>query len=380
MRKNNEKSAKFFLLLTDGSTFTIADSKKPKMATVTEKSFCVLEYARVFSTTTVQRAFRIQYGKQSPTRKSILRWYKQFKETGCLCKKKSSGRPSLSNDAVEKVRESFVRSPRKSTRVAGRELGMPHQTVWKVLRTKLQFKPYRLQLLQQITENDKVRRLDFCERMLMELQNPNFGKKLVFSDESTFHLSGHVNRHNVRVWGSENPHQFQQFMRDSPKVNVFCAMSCEKIYGPFFFGEKTVTGDNYLDMLEIWLFPQLLEDSPDFIFQQDGAPPHWSLTVRSYLNNLLPQRWIGRACDDDLTLLTWPPRSPDLTPCDFFLWGYVKDRVFVQPMPNTLPELKQRISAALQTITRNMLQNVWNELDYRLDVCRVTKGSHIEHL
>ncbi|KAF8789550.1 hypothetical protein HNY73_007481 [Argiope bruennichi] len=128
MRKNKEKRTKFFLLLTDDSTFTIAESKKPKIATLSEKSFCVLEYARVFSTTTVQRAFRIQYGKESPTNKSILRWYKQFKETGCLCKKKSSGRPSLTNDTVEKVRESFVRRPRKSTRVAGRELGMPHQT------------------------------------------------------------------------------------------------------------------------------------------------------------------------------------------------------------------------------------------------------------
>ena len=37
-------------------------------------------------------------------------------------------------------------------------------------------------------------------------------------------------------------------------------------------------------------------------------------------------------------------------------------------------------STAIETITADMLQTVWNELDYRVDVCRITKGAHIEHL
>jgi len=45
-----------------------------------------------------------------------------------------------------------------------------------------------------------------------------------------------------------------------------------------------------------------------------------------------------------------------------------------------IPELKVRISTAIETITTDMLQTVWNELDYRVDVCRITKVSHIEHL
>jgi hypothetical protein len=49
-------------------------------------------------------------------------------------------------------------------------------------------------------------------------------------------------------------------------------------------------------------------------------------------------------------------------------------------MPTTLQELRERITAAVTDIDRNMLSNVWTKLDYRLDVCRVTKGAHIEHL
>ena len=74
-----------------------------------------------------------------------------------------------------------------------------------------------------------------------------------------------------------------------------------------------------------------------------------------------------------------PPRSPDATPCDFFLWGYVKDQVCV-PLPSSIPELKVRIRTAIETITADMLQTVWNELHCRVDICRITKSAHIEHL
>jgi len=74
------------------------------------------------------------------------------------------------------------------------------------------------------------------------------------------------------------------------------------------------------------------------------------------------------------------PLSPDATPCDFFLWGYVKDQVYVPPLPASSPELKVRISTAIETITAGMLHTVRNELDYRHDVCKITKGAHIERL
>ena len=74
------------------------------------------------------------------------------------------------------------------------------------------------------------------------------------------------------------------------------------------------------------------------------------------------------------------PRSPDATPCDFFLWGYVKDQVYVPPLPATILELKVRIRTAIETITADMLQTVWNELVYRVDVCRITNGAHVEQL
>jgi hypothetical protein len=119
---------------------------------------------------------------------------------------------------------------------------------------------------------------------------------------------------------------------------------------------------------------------PTSIFQQDGSPARFHCEVRQYLNAVLPGLWVGRASGNDQHLILWPPRSPDITPCDFFLWEYVKDRVFVPPLPRDLADLKTRITAAMKIIDAPMLTRVWQELEYRIDVCRVTRGAHIEHL
>jgi hypothetical protein len=64
----------------------------------------------------------------------------------------------------------------------------------------------------------------------------------------------------------------------------------------------------------------------------------------------------------------------------FFLWGYVKGLVYVPPVPRNIDELKIRIRQAVETFTVDMLHRVWGGLHYRLDICRVTRGAHIEHL
>ena len=81
-----------------------------------------------------------------------------------------------------------------------------------------------------------------------------------------------------------------------------------------------------------------------------------------------------------MIVVKWPPQSLYLSPCDFFLWDYAKELVFVPPLPANIEETKQRITAALETGIKDMLQRVRRELEYRLDVSRVIGGAHIEHL
>ncbi len=94
-----------------------------------EKASCVLRFEVSRSVITVQHEFRARFRKDAPHRNNITRSYRQFVGTGCLCKGKSSGRPRVSNDKVERVRKAFQRSPRKSLGRASRELDLPKITV-----------------------------------------------------------------------------------------------------------------------------------------------------------------------------------------------------------------------------------------------------------
>ena len=91
-----------------------------------------------------------------------------------------------------------------------------------------------------------------------------------------------------------------------------------------------------------------------------------------FLDATFPNRCTGR---DGPT--PWPPRSQDITPLDFFLWRYVKDKVFSAPVPD-IANLKARITDPLATITEHMPENTWREIDCRLDVLRATKGADVE--
>jgi len=99
---------------------------------------------------------------------------------------------------------------------------------------------------------------------------------------------------------------------------------------------------------------------------------HTEVHIRRFLEASFPNGWIGR---DGPT--PWPPRSPDITRLDFYLWGYVNDKVLSTPVQD-ITNLKARITDAFVTITEDMLENTWREIDYRLDVLRATEGAHAE--
>ncbi|KDR10391.1 hypothetical protein L798_15518 [Zootermopsis nevadensis] len=112
-------------------------------------------------------------------------------------------------------------------------------------------------------------------------------------------------------------------------------MSEDRICGPYF-AERTVSGFFSLYVLENYHMPQLQDMEGQVIFQQDGAPPPFSHRTETVLPYNFPKNGlIGRG-----GTISWLSRSPDLTPIDFHLWGYVKDHIYVLPHPQTLDLLR----------------------------------------
>ncbi|KAJ4436580.1 hypothetical protein ANN_16613 [Periplaneta americana] len=89
------------------------------------------------------------------------------------------------------------------------------------------------------------------------------------------------------------------------------------------------------------------------------------------------RRWQAKPSTRSSYLLAWSPNFPDLTPPDFFVWGFVKDIVYSQKLRN-IDDPRVKITEAFQQITPLMLQRTWIELHHRYELCRVRNGSHVE--
>ena len=107
---------------------------------------------------------------------------------------------------------------------------------------------------------------------------------------------------------------------------------------------------------------------------QDGAPAHRFHMVRNLLDEMFDNRVIGLGHQ-----VEWPPRSPDLTPCDFFLWGYLKSKVFVSP-PDSLDDLRQRIRTSFTNLRQKpyLIQRAMRSIERRVYLCTENEGRHVE--
>lgn len=309
---------------------------------------------------------------------------KKYRDLGHVRDNYTKGRSSISEEKQLNVLLAVEEDCHKTTRNIALENQMSQTSVVKYLGIN-KWHPYKVQLVHELNEDDPDRRLEFCER-LMDLchDNPQFSKKIVFSDEATFCLHGSVNRQNCRYWATENPHWMMECHSQVPqKVNVWAGVIENRVIGPFFF-EENLNGERYLEFLENDLVPCLATLYPDpedpdipdnsLWYQQDGAPAHYTRPVRQYLDTVFPGRWIGRR-----GAIEWPARSPDLTPLDFFLWGYLKSKVYVN-RPNNIEELKIRITDEIRLIEPSVIDNVLQEFQHRLGYCQEVRGGHFQHL
>lgn len=269
-------------------------------------------------------------------------------------------------------------NPHVSASQIERQVGIPKQTALRILR-KCKYHAYHITLTQALTPADFIARVQFCQWALQRIQQDHdFFKYVLFSDEATFKNDGTLNRHNCHYWSNENPHWFRSIDRQHQwSLMVWCGILNGHLVGPFFF-EGNVTGQSFLEMLENRL-PTLLEDvdlatRQRMWFQLDGAPPHFSLIVRNFLNNRYANKWIGRGGP-----IAWPPRSPDLTSPDFFLWGFLKNVVY-ERAPTTRADMIVRIRNACERIPRNVLLSTVTHFGKRVNACLQVNGEQFEQL
>lgn len=283
----------------------------------------------------------------------------KFKQTGSVNDAPRGGRPSFGDQTIENV--SNVAEAEKAKHHDGicslsqiaHASGVPKSSVRKILRVHLGMKRYKPTYVQELQEGDRVARVNFAHLYISTLQHNE--DQILWTDEAHFHLSGEVSSINGYIWSVDNPHVQKSKPLHSPKITVWIGFTSKFVVTPFFFEQgETIRKENYLQMLKEHVVPFLKEHRKfsRTIFMQDGAPPHTANIVKDYLRHEFGDRLIGKFFD-----CPWPPRSPDLTPCDFFLWGLLKRKVYKHNI-TSLEHLKAIVLQELSRIPPEFFENV----------------------
>ncbi|GFV36460.1 transposable element tc3 transposase [Trichonephila clavipes] len=316
----------------------------------------------------------------------------KFEETGSLNVRSERRKKPVSADAIEKValqveedKSSNVLTSTSVRRVA-EAMDLPRSTVQQIMRSILRYYPYKLQFVQELLPHDFETRHLFSLQFLARLEvDREWPWNILWTDKAHFHLDGSVNTHNCRIWETDNPHSTLRVPLHSPKATVWCGFSASFILGPYFFevlgagGPVTcsITGQRYASLLRNKIIPDLQAHQclSRIIFMQDGAPPHITRCVTDVLkHHFTEEHVISRQFRH-----FWPPRLPDVNPCDFWLWSLLKPLVSCD-QPKTLPDLKDSISRHVLNISQNTLRLTVEYAILRFQIVAENDGHHNEHL
>lgn len=304
----------------------------------------------------------------------------KFRQTGSVQHKKGAGRPTKrSNEVIEEARQIMENNPSTSIRHLSQQIqqtDLCYSTCQTLLKKDLHLYPYRVTAIHELLPNDVPQRLNFCEWFLNNFQEENSGafEKTFFTDEAYFYLSGYVNSQNMRMWNTQNPHVFVERPLHPQKVGVWAAISSRRIVGPIYF-DGTITAERYrIEILTTFINELHDDELREGYFQQDGATPHVTRENLNFLSEFFENRVISRN-----TQQIWPPRSCDLTPCDFFLWPFIKNSIYRTPIED-INDLKRRISEKIAEINNspNVLVNVSLRVRRNIRRCLEVGGGHIK--
>jgi hypothetical protein len=331
------------------------------------------------------RAARRLYEERFPDRRIpdsriFSNIHRRLRENGSFeTKRNNAGRNE--EDRTENILNAFEQDPSSSTRKVAAELNLSQWKVWKTMN-KQGLHPYHLTKVQALQPEDFPRRRDFCRWVLHKINgDENFIKRILWSDEAGFTREGYFNCRNEHIWAYDNPHAVKVMSHQVRfSLNVWAGIVDNYLIGPVFL-PRPLNGASYLQFLQNE-FQNLLADTVPLLvrqrmyFMQDGAPPHFAVTVRQHLDMVFGQRWIGRGGP-----VAWPPRSPDITPCDFWLWVHVKAEVYKTEIID-INDLRNKIINAFNTVREKIgvFDRMRNSLCRRLHACIEANGEHFEHL
>ena len=162
---------------------------------------------------------------------------------------------------------------------------------------------------------------------------------------------------------------------------VFCVLHGSGAkFGPYFLpSTPPMNQHSYRQLLETKVFPDMKQSLGQakfrqVVWQQDGARCHTSHMVMDFLDEIFEDRVVSQNCRRGML---WSASSPDMNPCDSFLWGHLKSKTY-SPMPNSMPALKNKLRRKFREIPAWMVQHAILNIKKRARLCIEADGGHFE--
>ena len=348
-----------------------------------QRVWICLEYARVNNAHEVRRRWPAHFPGRIPSITTILKNVRKLNQNATChnLNKGQSGRPktALTPQNIDNVRRSLVQDGNRSSRRNG--LGLTQSSFVRITH-QIKFHPYVLVRRQGLRDGDPAQRLNFCNRLIQMNQNDrNFLQNLISSDEAIFSLNSEVNTRNVRKYcqfGNGHPDDhYVSFEQGADQLMVWIGLTGSgSILGPHFI-QGNLNTQEYLRIVRYNVvqrdFRRLNINRLQMWWQQDGASAHTSNASLRYLRGQFPGKVISKRGD-----WPWPPRSPDLTVCDFFLWGFLKQKIWSRPIddqPKNLRQLREAIILECQNLQPEMIEKAFRGMIVRARKCINVNGN-----
>lgn len=312
-------------------------------------------------------SFREIANRLNRNQSTIIRCYQAWTREGQERRRRGTGGRRKTNEVQDRhLRLMATRDRFSSTRsIADQWLGnegrpVTLRTVYRRIRA-WGLQSYRPHLVLPLTVQHRQERLEWCRlRLHWNLE----WHRVVFSDESRFCLGMHDGRMRVRRRRGERRNvEFSVARHVHQTVGIM-------VWGAITYGSRSrlvfirgnMNAQRYVDeVVEPHILP-FLQQLEDPLFQQDNARPH------------IARRSMNRFVEDNVNLLPWPPRSPDLSPIEH-VWDIMGRRLrnLLHP-PQTLQALQHELQVAWDTIPQEEIDHLLESMPRRVGECITNRG------
>jgi transposase len=357
----------FISFLTVLNILTMARAEKERWAVV---AF----WEHGYGPTAIVRMLHLYKLSLSFVEKTIRR----YKETNSIEDRPREGRPKSARTPsnIRKIEKMITTKPNTPCSKLAVKVGISVSSATRILKEDLCLKPYKRRKAEALDAVHKQKRVKCCKALLKRFKDGAVDNVL-FSDEKWFVLEEKSNRQNDLVWAPSfeaaaeavGPVEYTQY---PSKIMVWAGISVRgRTRLVFFEPKKTVNQQEYQKHVlegELVRAGQEMFGDEDWTFMQDGCSIHTAKAT---------QAWCATNLPNFLESSEWPPRSPDLNPCDFFLWGTLEAIVNTQPL-NSFSQLKAKLRHAWKNLDQEAIARACRVSIDRMKLCIKHDGSRFE--